>query len=153
LHIVASLGAVVAGLCVVVLDKGTARHRLVGKVYAALTYTLCGASFFIFETSGTFSVFHMVAIQNAALVTAGLAAARLRNRLTGWVTWHLRFMMYSYLALVATGALQFLEYLPFRNPRLDVPIFVFAPMLAGWFAVEWRLPHWRAATAPSGRSG
>lgn len=153
-HVGASLVALVAGLLIIVLEKGTRIHRIIGKVYAGSIYVLCGVSFFIFEVTGTFSFFHVVSVQNILLVSAGLGAIAFRSRVPDWPIWHLRFMLYSYLALVGTGTLQFVEFLPFRAVALNVVVFIVVPLVVGFFWIERSIPRWSEAfvsAAPAGR--
>jgi uncharacterized membrane protein len=141
-HVVSSLVAALAGLLVILLEKGTPTHRRVGKVYASAMYALCGSSFFIFETSGTFSFFHVVSIQNIVLTSAGISVVVYRKRIRNWPVWHLRFMLYSYIALIATGTLQFLEYLPFQNKGLNVVTFCVIPAVTGFVLVQRSISRW-----------
>ncbi len=114
---------------------------------------LCASSAFINEINGGFSFFHLITVQTVALVTAGLVALALRNRLTHWYAWHLRFMLYSYVTLIVTGIARAFEYLPFESDVVNAVVFVQAPALAGWALIEFRgVPRWRNRFAPSSTS-
>lgn len=141
IHIVASIAAILSGLAVLYTTKGTSQHRLIGFLYLASTYTFCGASFFVHRTSGSFSIFHFVSVQNLLLVTVGVAMPRyLRSRAFDWRLWHLRLMSYSYISLIGTGLLQFFNYLPLSEaPRFI--IFIAIPMVSSWVYLErWATP-------------
>jgi uncharacterized membrane protein len=145
----ASIAAIVAGFGVLMAAKGPERHRALGTIYVTATYVLCGSSFFIFHTSGRPSVFHIVSVQNALLVTAGVALPRsLRPRVRTWYVWHLRCITYSYVALIVTGFDQFFAFLPF-TPAVRAVVFLVLPMLIGWTWIERRtVPAWRRAFTP-----
>jgi uncharacterized membrane protein len=148
-HVAASIAAIVAGFGVLMAAKGTERHRALGTIYIIATYMLCGSSFFIFHFSGRLSAFHIVSVQNALLVTAGVALPRyLRRRVGTWYVWHLRFMTYSYVALIVTGVDQFFVFLPF-TPAVRAAVFLVLPMLIGWTWIErLTVPAWRRAFTP-----
>jgi uncharacterized membrane protein len=149
-HVVASIAAIVTGLGVLIAAKGTDRHRALGMIYVVATYVLCGSSFFVFQVSGRLSVFHMMSVQNALLVTAGVTLPRfLRQRVANWRVWHLRLMAYSYVALIGTGIVQFFPLLPF-TPAVRSMMFLVLPMIAAWTWIERRMVrHWRGAAMPS----
>jgi uncharacterized membrane protein len=141
LHIAASIAALISGFAVLRATKGTSRHRLLGFLYVGSMFTLCVASFFVHRTSGHFSIFHYVSIQNLLLITAGLAMPRyFKRRSFDWRLWHLRLMVYSYISLVGTGLLQFFNYLPLsETPRFI--IFIGMPLAASWvYLARWSAP-------------
>jgi hypothetical protein len=117
-------------------------HRALGSVYVGATFLYCSSSFFMYPSTGRLTPFHLIAIQNLVLVSCGVALPRfLRQRLTDWYAWYLRLMLYSYVALVATGFRFALPYFP--HSRV-VPIIVFVVLpLGSWIWIERRLvPSW-----------
>lgn len=144
LHTGFAIGAIFCGLFVLSLEKGTATHRMIGKIYVAAIVALCVLSFFIREIDGGLSIFHLISVQTLVFVVAGLIPLFLRNRLEHWYVWHLRFMLYSYVTLIVTGIAQGFEYLPFENGLLNAIIFIQAPAFIGWTLIEFRgVPRWR----------
>lgn len=144
-HLLACAAALVAGACAALLPKGRPAHRSAGQVYVASTVVYCLSSFFIYTSTGQLTVFHAVSVQNLALVSAGMAMSRLmRHRAPDWRVWHLRFMAYSYVALVATG-LRFALPLVSGGGRSVVAILVFVVAPVGaWLWVERALvAKWR----------
>jgi len=104
-HLIACVAAIIAGAIVVLRPKGTAAHRALGSVYVGATFLYCGSSFFMYPSTGRLTPFHLIALQNLFLVSCGVALPHfLRQRLADWYAWHLRLMLYSYVALVATGS-------------------------------------------------
>lgn len=142
IHLIGCVAAIVAGAIVVLRPKGTAAHRALGSVYVGATFLYCGSSFFIYPSTGRLTPFHLIAIQNLVLVSFGVALPRfLRQRFTDWYAWHLRLMLYSYIALVATGFRFALPYFP-HSRVVPIVVFVVLP-LGSWMWIERRLvPSW-----------
>jgi len=147
IHLIACVAAIIVGAIVLVRPKGTAVHRALGFVYVGATFAYCGSSFFMYPSTGRLTPFHLISIQNLVLVSCGVSLPRyLRHRFANWYAWHLRLMLYSYIALVATGFRFVLPYFP-RNRVVPIFVFVVAP-LASWIWIERRvLPHWHARLA------
>ena len=147
LHVGACAVALAVGAILAVMRKGSQLHRGLGRVYVGATITYAISSFLMVPSTGGLTVFHAISIQNAMLVAGGVALSRhLRESVPAWRVWHLRFMLYSYVALVVTG-LRFT--LPYVLPGSSMwPAFVFAVVpICSWGWVEWRVvPHWRTGS-------
>lgn len=148
-HLGACIVALLAGAAVAVRPKGTRTHRALGLLYVGSTFLYCGASFFVFRLTGHFTVFHAIAIQNLLLVSGGIAFPwLLRTRMDDWYVWHLRFMLYSYVALVVTGFRFLLPYFPPGNRVVPTILFAAVPFCC-WTWIERRVvPRWRARLGP-----
>lgn len=150
LHLFACAAALVAGACAGLLPKGRPAHRSAGQLYVVATVVYCLSSFFIYTSTGHLTFFHAVSVQNLALVSAGMAMPRLmKQRAPDWRVWHLRFMAYSYVALVATG-LRFALPLVSGGGRSVVAIVAFVVVPVGaWLWVERALvATWRSPRMP-----
>ena len=147
LHVGACAVALAVGAILAVMRKGSQLHRGLGRVYVGATITYAISSFLMVPSTGGLTVFHAISIQNAMLVAGGVALSRhLRESVPAWRVWHLRFMLYSYVALVVTG-LRFT--LPYVLPGSSMwPAFVFTMVpICSWGWVEWRVvPHWRTGS-------
>lgn len=137
LHLFACAAAVVAGACAALLPKGRPAHRGAGQLYVVSTVVYCLSSFFIYTSSGQLTFFHVVSVQNLALVSAGMAMPRMkRHTAPNWRVWHLRFMAYSYVALVVTGLRFALPLVPGGSRSVAATLaFVVVPV-AAWLWVE-----------------
>jgi uncharacterized membrane protein len=84
-HTAAALLSLCVGFLILILQKGTRLHRVIGRLYATAMLVMCALSFFIHRINGGFSVFHLVSLQATAFVGAGVAVPMfLRRRLKGW---------------------------------------------------------------------
>ena len=105
-HVVTALIAAIAGLIVFMRQKGTVRHRVLGRVYAGAMMMTALSSFFIHELKvvGAFSPIHLLSI----LVTISIPMAILAVR-RGDVIAHRKAMIGTYLGgIVVAGVLAFL---------------------------------------------
>ena len=150
LHTVTAVTAILCGVPILYLRKGSISHRRIGRVYVAAILAMCLLSVFIRDLrDGSFSVFHVITMQTVAFLTAGVVSLTLRNRIGSWFVWHARFMLYSYVTLIVTGIAQAFEYLPFDSDLANAIVFIQLPAVLGWILVEFRgLPAWRKALGP-----
>ncbi len=100
LHLIAVVPALVIGTVVLFLEKGTPRHKALGRIWVALLLVASISSFWIFEIrdgAGP-SPIHLLSIWT--LIALGLAVYHIRrgNRRT-----HRAFMIGTYIGLVAAG--------------------------------------------------
>jgi uncharacterized membrane protein len=148
IHLIACVAAIIVGAAVLIRPKGTAVHRALGYAYVGATYVYCGSSFFMYPSTGRLTPFHFISIQNLVLVSCGVSFPLfLRHRVRHWYVWHLRLMLYSYIALVLTGFRFAFPYVP-RSRAVPILVFVVLP-LASWIWIERRvLPPWRARLMP-----
>ena len=61
-HLTACIAALAVGALVIVLPKGTRRHRVLGRMYVVATVVYAGASFFMYPSTGRLTPFHAISI-------------------------------------------------------------------------------------------
>lgn len=98
LHALAALISLAAGLTVLVMRKGTARHRLVGWVFVVAMAVTALSSAFI-TSNGHFSAIHLLSI----LTIVSLPRAIILRR-RGDIAGHRATMLWLFAGLVAAGA-------------------------------------------------
>ena len=104
-HTFTGVLALLSGLGVIFLEKGSWRHRWVGRIYGIAMLLLCLTSFFIYRLFGRFGPFHVTAIVSGISVAGGMIPVWLRHRFPKWLQYHYRFMLFSYVGLLmATGS-------------------------------------------------
>jgi uncharacterized membrane protein len=99
-HAVIGLLALLIGLSVIAMPKGTRLHRKVGLAYLASMASLNITALWIFELTGNFGPFHVAALISLATLGAGYIPI-LYRRPREWVAVHGIFMCWSYVGLVA----------------------------------------------------
>jgi uncharacterized membrane protein len=102
IHTLAACGALVLGLTVLILKKGSVAHQWLGRVWAALMLVVIASSFSIRSLGGLpggFSVIHLLSV--FTLFTLSMAIFHIRN---GRTRKHQHYMIGSFLGLVGAGA-------------------------------------------------
>jgi uncharacterized membrane protein len=112
MHTLAGMVALVTGAMNLLSRKGTPRHRLVGRLYAATMYLLIGTSFFIYEVFGSFGAYHVLAIVSGVTLTLGLYFPLRRRHDPGWLEHHYFWMGFAYIGLVMATGSHFFAYVP-----------------------------------------
>ena len=85
LHTTAAILAILSGLVILPLRKGTTAHRMIGRVYMFSIVSMCVLSFFIREiNNGGFSIFHLITIQTLVFAAAGLVFLFLCSSVEYW---------------------------------------------------------------------
>ena len=102
-HTLNGIIALLSGLGIILVPKGTLLHRRAGYLYVASMYLLCVVSLGIRDTTPffrSFGAFHIMALVSTATITVGLLPVLRRPRPANWYDLHFRFMLWSYVGLV-----------------------------------------------------
>jgi uncharacterized membrane protein len=101
-HTLTSIIAVIAGGVVLVPPKGTATHRLRGRIYV-LALVLTGVTSFAIYRQGKFWFPHWIGVASLVIVGMGFAFAHFKLPRRGWMHLHLTCMIASYYMLIGGG--------------------------------------------------
>ena len=101
-HIVAALSALLAGVAVLLLPKGTHTHRAIGTVYV-LALVLVNVAALSLHRENVFGVFHALAVASLVTIAVGLSPLLLGKRSPRVIATHAYCMTWSYAGLVAAG--------------------------------------------------
>lgn len=112
IHLGLAVAALLSGTVVVALGKGTGIHRLVGFVYATSMLGLNGSALLIYNLTGSFGPFHVLALISLATVLIGVVYALLSTPRDRWIILHAYWMSWSYIGLLAATASEALTRLP-----------------------------------------
>lgn len=114
IHAIAASGVVLLGPIQILRRTKDRKHRFIGRSWAILMYFVCVSGMFIYSLTGSFTVFHALAIWTFIATTLGVIAIR-----SGKVRRHIFMMVGSYLGAVTAGI--FAAIVPGRDiPRLAV---------------------------------
>ncbi len=102
-HLWSAIFALVFGLSVFFVRKGTRLHKQLGYAYFFNMLSLNISALFIYELTGNFGPFHISALASLLTLIAGFVPAYLRLPRKGWLDLHYEFMNWSYVGLVAAG--------------------------------------------------
>jgi uncharacterized membrane protein len=101
-HVVAALSALVAGVAVLSLPKGTHTHRAIGSAYV-LALVLVNVAALALHRENAFGVFHTLAVASLTTIAVGLSPLLVGKRSPRVIATHAFCMTWSYAGLAAAG--------------------------------------------------
>ena len=138
-HLGAALAALVAGLAVLLVPKGTPTHRAVGSAYV-VALVLVNVAALSLHREAAFGVFHALAIASLLTIGAALAPLLLGKRSRAAIAFHAFCMTWSYAGLVAAGCGQ-LSVARGQDPAAwVVPSVILTVLTVGGFVIASRVP-------------
>jgi uncharacterized membrane protein len=102
IHLVFALLALVFGTSVLLMKKGTPRHKLIGYFYLFSMLIMNATAFGIYRLFGGFGIFHYAALLSLFSLFGGMYPAYQRKK--GWYLQHLEVMLWSVVGLYAAFA-------------------------------------------------
>lgn len=109
-HLLSALLATITGSLVLIMRKGTKRHKQVGYVYVFSMLVLNGTAFMTYRLFGGFGIFHYGAIGSALTVIGGMIPVIKKPK--GWINRHYAFMYWSVIGLYAAFASESFTRIP-----------------------------------------
>ena len=138
-HTVLGVSALGFGASVLGSEKGTLRHRRLGRAYGASMVGLLATGLLIYDLFGYFGPFHYFAIIGMVTLVAGLVPVLRRRPAGTWVDYHAHFMCWSFIGLVAATVAEIatrLPSVPFQSGVIWSSVLV---ILVGYVVVRTRL--------------
>jgi uncharacterized membrane protein len=113
IHVAFGILALVLGLVIFCLVKGTRLHRILGYSYIASMLGLNVTGLVIYRLFGFFGPFHALALVSLVTVVAGFLPAYFKRPPGKWLRWHYEGICWSYLGLLGATAAEIATRLPF----------------------------------------
>jgi len=110
LHLMAALAALSAGAGVIFTQKGTLRHKRLGRCYVLLMLAMNGTALLDYELFGRFGPFHWMVLLSLATVIGGYSSAR--RKTNEWKHAHAYYMAGSYIGLIAAAVAEVTSRIP-----------------------------------------
>ena len=111
-HLALAVVALLSGALIVGSRKGTGTHRLIGFIYASSMFGMLVSAMLIYELTGGFGPFHVLALISLVTLGFGVGHVLLRRPKRNWVTLHAYWMSWSYVGLLAAGVSEAATRLP-----------------------------------------
>lgn len=143
LHLATALIAMIAGAYVLVKPKGTKRHKTIGYIYVFSMILVCGSALCIYNLTGKFGIFHILALVGFATLIAGMIPLLLKSLKRDYKVFHLWFMYYSVLGLYAAFASELSVRIPEKPFYTMVGIATGVIFLIGSVFIFWKERKWR----------
>ena len=142
-HLITALIAMVAGAYVLLKPKGTKRHKRIGYIYVSSMVLVCGSALGIYNLTGKFGIFHILAFVGFATLIAGMIPLFMKNIKREYKVFHLWFMYYSVLGLYAAFASELSVRIPEKPFYTMVGIATGIIFLLGSIFIFWKERVWR----------
>jgi len=149
-HALIGLLALLLGLAVITLAKGTQLHRKVGFAYVTAMAALNLTALWIFDLTGRFGPFHVAAVISLVTIIVGwLPVAYRRPR--EWMVLHGIVMGWAYVGLVAAFLAEIAVRVPGVGFSWGVIIATAIAIVGGALLIHTRVPAiaGRIATRPA----
>ena len=101
IHLLAALLDVVLGARILFMRKATRWHRRLGYVFVTAMLVTDITALTLFGLNGRFNLLHGFAIVSLVSLALGMYCVLARRPDPHWFDWHLNFMTWSYIGLIA----------------------------------------------------
>ena len=144
IHLLSSILAMIFGLAVLVMKKGTRQHVRMGYLYFASMVMLLASSFLIQRLFGGFGLFHWMAIASIIILFIGMVPIWFRRPRDGWKVLHYNFMYWSVVALYEAFMAEILTRIPGTSFMLMVAVGVGVILCVGFILFFKNKKKWEA---------
>ena len=138
-HVVAALSALLAGVAVVMLPKGTHTHRAMGSAYVLALVGVNVAALSL-HRENVFGVFHALAVASLVTIAVGLSPLLLGKRSSRVIATHAFCMTWSCAGLAAAGCGQLAVAVGDDLAAWVVPVVIGAVLSIGGVVIFGRVP-------------
>lgn len=111
-HLIVAILALISGTMVLVMKKGSRRHKQIGYFYAFNMLLVNLTAFGIYRLWGGFGIFHIAAIIGLVTLLAGMIPVMIRKPRDNYMGWHFSFMYWSVIGLYAAFVSETLTRIP-----------------------------------------
>lgn len=141
-HLAASVVAMVTGAYILFATKGTKTHKKIGYIYVLSMVLVCGSALGIYNLTGSFGMFHILAFLGFGTLIAGMAPLLVKGIQKEFRVFHLWFMYYSVLGLYAAFASELSVRIPEKPFYTMVGIASGSIFLLGTVFIFWKEKVW-----------
>ena len=111
IHLIVSIIALITGFAVLVMTKGTKKHKQVGYIYAISMILLNLTAFMIYKVYGKFGIFHWFSVASCLTLFAGLYPV-LTKKSKNYLLKHFNFMYWSVVGVYSALMAEIFSRLP-----------------------------------------
>ena len=141
-HVAASAVSMVLGAYILLVTKGTARHRTAGYLYSSAMLATNLSAFGLYGLFGTFGPFHFAAVFSLFTLVMGIVPAIFRNN-KSWLIRHIYWMHYSVFGLYAAFVSEIITRLPLAVPFFwSVGIATALVMISAAYTIRRKMDDW-----------
>ena len=112
IHLISSLFALIFGAIVLIMNKGTKKHKQIGYAYVVSMAVLLTTSFMIYRLFNGWGIFHYATIASLVTTALGMIPIWTKKPTNTWEFRHFSFMYWSVIGLYAAFASEVLTRIP-----------------------------------------
>ena len=112
IHLISSLFALIFGAMILIMKKGTKRHKQIGYAYVISMAILLTTAFLIYRLFNGWGIFHYATIASLVTTALGMVPIWTKKPTNIWVFRHFTFMYWSVIGLYAAFASEVLTRIP-----------------------------------------
>ncbi|MFN4233675.1 MAG: hypothetical protein ACK4IK_02590 [Bacteroidia bacterium] len=127
-HFIASVFALLLGTLVLVLPKGTLKHKIIGRLYALTMLVVLTTAFMTYRLFGTWGIFHWTAVISSVTLICGLMPILTRRPAKNHISLHFIFMYWSVMGVYGAFVSETLVRMPKVVIESGIPNNVFYQM-------------------------
>lgn len=117
IHLISSLFALLFGTMVLIMKKGTKRHKQIGYAYVVSMAVLLTTALMIYRLFNGWGIFHYATVASLLTTLFGMIPVWTKKPTNKWKYQHFSFMYWSVIGLYAAFASEVLTRIP------DTPFF------------------------------
>jgi len=112
IHFIASIFALLLGTLVLVFQKGTLKHKIIGRVYALTMLVVLTTAFMTYKLFGTWGIFHWTAVISSLTLISGLIPILIKRPANNYISLHFSFMYWSIMGVYGAFVSETLVRMP-----------------------------------------
>jgi uncharacterized membrane protein len=131
IHLISSVVTLITGTLVLMMKKGTMRHKQVGYVYVISMGILLLTAFMIYRLFNGWGIFHYTTIASLLTISLGMIPIWTKKPAKRWKYMHFSFMYWSVIGLYSAFVAEVITRIPDTSFFGMVGIAFVLIMLAG----------------------
>jgi len=128
IHFIASIFALILGTFILVLNKGTTKHKILGRLYALTMLVVLITAFMTYRLFGTWGIFHWTAVISSLTLVCGLIPILIKRPINNYKSFHFSFMYWSIMGVYGAFVSETLVRMPKVVVESGIPNSVFYNM-------------------------
>ena len=112
IHFIASIFALLLGTFILLLTKGTTKHKVIGRLYALTMLVVLITAFMTYRLFGTWGLFHWTAVISSLTIICGLIPILIKRPINNYKSLHFSFMYWSIMGVYGAFVSETLVRMP-----------------------------------------
>ena len=125
IHFITSVVAMLLGTFVLAMEKGTSRHKRIGKLYGLTMCIVLVSAFMTYRLFGTWGIFHWTAVLSTLTLVCGLVPVFTKRPKNNYGSLHFGFMYWSVMGVYGAFVSETLVRMPKVAVESGIPNSVF----------------------------